>query len=204
MNWLNRLRSRWSDGAFDDDSRDPEVAHLLERARNLPVSQEPQRDLFLGIQNRIADCSRVHAPARWSPTTMFPRPLAALSVGAMLVVTTAFSVLWVVQPSTAPPSDSEVAAIAQRLRERDGVSDVHRSVVAILEAHRARLPLETVVALEENLRSIDRAIAEIHLALESNPNHHALSFLLAEAYQREADLLERIEWWMRSTDEVQS
>ena len=109
-----------------------------------------------------------------------------------------------VQPSGVPPTDAEVAAIAERLRERDGVADVHHSVVAILEAHRADLPPQTVAALEENLRSIDRAIAEIHLALESNPEHHALSFLLAEAYRREADLLERLEWWTRSPKEVRS
>ena len=81
---------------------------------------------------------------------------------------------------------------------------MHESLVAILDARRGDLPAETMAALEDNLRSIDRAIAEIHLALESNPDHPSLSFLLAEAYRREADLLERLEWWMRSPSEVRS
>lgn len=204
MSWLDRLRARFGERAGDEAPRDPELARLLERVRDLPRIQEPQRDLFLGIENRIASRNSEREPARGSLLMMFPRPLAALSVGVLLVATTALSVLWIVQPSGAPPSDAEVAAIAARLRDRDGVADVHRRVMGILEAHRADLPPETVAALEQNLRSIDRAIAEIHLALESNPGHHALSFMLAEAYQREVDLLERLEWWMRSPEELQS
>ncbi len=204
MSWLDRWRAPRSDAAGDLEPGDPELTRLLARSRSLPVSLEPQRDLWSGIENRISGRLFTPEPSRWSLTALFPRPLAAMSVAVLLVATTALSVLWIVQPSGAPPSDAEVAAIAERLRERDGVADVHKSVVAILEAHRANLPPETVAALDENLRSIDRAIAEIHLALESNPEHHALSFLLAEAYRREADLLERLEWWTRSPDEVRS
>ena len=51
---------------------------------------------------------------------------------------------------------------------------------------------------------LDRAIAEIHLALESNPDHHALRFLLAEAYRSEAELLERLEWWLQERPEATS
>ena len=68
----------------------------------------------------------------------------------------------------------------------------------------AELPRETIAVLDENLRSIDRAIAEIHLALEMNPDHHALGFLLAEAYRSEADLLERLEEWLEVIPEVVS
>jgi hypothetical protein len=136
--------------------------------------------------------------------TLFPRPVAAAALAVLLVGTTVLTTWWVAQQPPAPLGDAEVSAIAERLRQRDGVADVHQSLVAILDARRAELPPETVEALEENLRSIDRAIAEIHLALESNPDHHSLSFLLAEAYRREADLLERLEWWMRSSDEVRS
>jgi hypothetical protein len=62
-----------------------------------------------------------------------------------------------------------------------------------------------VEAYEELNRShVDRAIAEIPLALEANPNHHALGFLLAEAYRSEAELLERLEWWLRAPAEATS
>ena len=65
-------------------------------------------------------------------------------------------------------------------------------------------PPETISALEQNLESIDRAIAEIHIALRENPDNHALIFLLAEAYRHEANLLDRVEWWMGASQEARS
>jgi len=204
MSWFERWRTRRSERAEDEESRDPELTRVLERARALPRSQDPERDLWSGIENRISGRAQAPVPVRWSPAALFPRPLAAASIALLLIAGTVLTTLWVAQQPAAPLSDTEVAAIAERLRERDGVADVHQAVVTILEARRADLPAETVAAFEENLRSIDRAIAEIHLALESNPDHHALSFLLAEAYRSEADLLERLEWWMRAPAEVRS
>ena len=204
MSWLDRWTVRRGEKAGDEEPRDPEFAHLVERARGLPSSIEPERDLFLGIENRITGRATQLEPHSGWTVSLFPRPLAAAGIAALLVATTALSVLWVVQPPVASLTDSQVAEIAARLRTRDGVAHVHQSVVAILGTRRTDLPPETVAAIEENLRSIDRAIAEIHLALESNPDHHSLNFLLAEAYSREADLLERLEWWTRVPGEEQS
>ncbi|MCP4037493.1 MAG: hypothetical protein GY733_11195 [bacterium] len=205
MNWLERWVSRRGEGAGDEVPVDPEITGLVERAGALSQRIEPERDLFVGIENRIAQ-RRVHRAephASWW-LSLFPRPLAAAGVAALLVATTALGVLWAVTPPGGPLSDVEAAQIAERLRGRDGVAHVRHSVVAILEARRGELPPETVAAVEQNLRNIDRAIAEIHLALESNPGHQSLGFMLAEAYGREADLLERLEWWTRASNEVQS
>jgi len=210
MSWLDRWRSRGAGPEHEDESSDPQLAALLSRARSLPREVEPGRDLWSGIENRIAQQSEPvpGRPEGWTArcgfASLFPRPVAALALAAVLVTTTALVSTWLAQQPAAPPSDAEVALIAAELRQRDGVADVHESLVAILDARRGDLPAETMAALEDNLRSIDRAIAEIHLALESNPDHPSLSFLLAEAYRREADLLERLEWWMRSPSEVRS
>jgi hypothetical protein len=183
---------------------DPELERLLARSRSLPRGLAPQRDLWSGIENRISERVPALETSPWSLATLFPRPLAATAIAVMLVATTAISVLWIAEMPRTPLSDAEMAVIAQGLRERDGVSGVHESLIALLEDHRAELPPETVAVLDENLRSIDRAIAEIHLALESNPDHHALSFLLAEAYRSEAELLERLEWWLQTPAEATS
>jgi hypothetical protein len=207
MSWLDRWRRRLFDRSSDSETPDPELARLLARSRDLPERMEPSRDLWSGIENRISGRIGAAEPSPWSLVTLFPRPLAAAAVGVLLIATTALSVSWLLSSSVEPRSTVDVAdaaAIAERLRERDGVADVHRSILNILDAHRANLPPETVAVLDENLRSIDRAIAEIHLALESNPDHHALSFLLAEAYRSEADLLERLEWWLQSPPEATS
>jgi hypothetical protein len=203
MKGFDRWRNRGRELAGDEEPRDPELVSLLERARAMPASQEPQRDLWSGIENQITGLTRSPQRAGWSVVSLFPRPAVALAAAGVLVATTVLTTLWIGQQA-GPPSDAEVAAIAERLRERDGVSEVHQNLIAILELHRENLPLDTLNALDENLRSIDRAIAEIHLALEAHPDSHALSFMLAEAYRREVDLLERLEWWMRAPSEVRS
>ena len=205
MNWLDRWRrsrdDRFSDTSADSEALDPDLTRLLDRARSLPRSVEPQRDLWSGIENRVS--GQTPDPVPWSLALLFPRPLAAAAVGVLLVATTAIGVLWISEPGT-PRSDAEMTAIAGQVRERDGVANVHESIVALLESHRTELTPETVAVLDQNLRSIDRAIAEIHLALESNPEHQALGFLLAEAYRSEAELLERLEWWLETPPEASS
>jgi hypothetical protein len=201
-----------------DPGADSELEDLLARARALSRERTPERDLWSGIENRIENRieSRDRALERspWSLTSLFPRPVVAMAMAVMLVSTTALSVLWWTQqggrnldganPFGAPRTDTQMAAIAQDLRERDGVADVHASIRELLDAHRTELPPETLAILDENLRSIDRAIAEISLALEANPDHHALGFLLAEAYRSEAELLERLEWWLQTPPEATS
>ena len=88
-----------------------------------------------------------------------------------------------------------VRVLADSLRERDGTSGTRHDLLALLDERRAQLPPEVVAAVEKNLAEIDRTIAEIHLAFEAHPNNGALQFLLAEAYRREADMLEQLEWW---------
>lgn len=193
--WLNRSK------AGDDEPSDARVAALVERARALPKEVEPERDLFAGIANRIGqpelDRTTEQQPGGWR--SFFPRPLATMVLASSLVAASVLVTLQMTLPS-GPPTDAQAAKIASMLRERDGVADVHTNVVAILDAHRAQLPPETVAAIEDNLRTIDRAIAEIHLALEANPDEHGLTYLLAEAYRREANLLERLVFWTATED----
>ena len=212
MTWTDRWKMGRGRRERSPEESDPELEQLLSRSRSLPRSARPERDLWSGIENRISGDVSSRPESRWSLASVFPRPLAASVLALTLVATTAISVLVLSGVLSgglpgmldAAPSEVEMAAIAKGIRERDGVAQVHQSLVAILEANRAQLPPETVAVLDENLRSIDRAIAEIHLALESNPNHHALSFLLAEAYRSEAELLERLEWWLETPEGVTS
>ncbi len=96
------------------------------------------------------------------------------------------------------PGDTETQWITSTLRGRDGVSDVHQSLIAILDERRDELPADTWAAIEENLLLIDRALMEIHLAMERHPESHVLGLLLAETYRREADLLDQVRWWSRA------
>jgi hypothetical protein len=177
---------------------------LLARARALPREAEPQRDLWLGIRNRI-ELTRAPepAPARvWRMRVSVP--VWAAGAAALLVLATSVGTGWWL--SRPPSLDDPVAvrALADSLRDRDGMTGTRQNLLALLGARRDQLPPEVVAAVEKNLGEIDRAIAEIHLAFEEHPNNAALQFLLAEAYRREADMLQQLEWWTTQEPEAHS
>ncbi|MEN8158437.1 MAG: hypothetical protein ABFS41_00030 [Myxococcota bacterium] len=195
MKWLDRWR-RAEEPPADPAEREALDA-LLERARALPREAQPERDLWLGIRNRIElEQSATRASARpglWGAKLSVP-VWAASAAAVLLVALTVGTGLWL----SAPPSLDDPAAIqalADSLRDRDGVSGVHRDLLALLDERRAQLPPEVVAAVERNLAEIDRAITEIHVAFEEHPDNPALQFLLAEAYRREADMLAQLESW---------
>ena len=198
MKWLQRWR-RVVEPPSDPEER-AALDALRERARALPRAAEPERDLWLGIRNRI-ELSRPAEPVRtrvWGARLSVP-VWAAGAAALLLVATTIGTGLWL---RSAPSLDDPAAirALADSLRERDGVTGVHQNLLALLDERRAQLPPEVVTTLERNLAEIDRAIAELHVAFEENPDNSALQFLLAEAYRREADMLAQLEWWTRSRE----
>ena len=171
------------------------VDALLARARALPRRAEPERDLWMGIRNRI-EMQRPGEPARarlWRARLQVP-VWAAGAAAALLVAAAIGTGVWL---GRAPSLDDPAAvrALADSLRDRDGMSGMRRDLLALLDERRGQLPPEVVTAVERSLGEIDRAIAEIHLAFEAHPDNAALRFLLAEAYRREAEMLEQLEWW---------
>ena len=206
MSFFDRWRQLPDDLAGDEEPRDPELARLVARARALPAESEPSRDLWSGIENRIAAAraSGAEHPSRPRWVSVFPRPALAAAFAVALVVVTSAVTLWVARPLQPSSEELAIRAIAERVRARDGVGEMRASLLSILESRSAQLPAGTVAALEQNLVAIDRAIAEIHFALEASPDDHALSFLLADAYRREAELLERLESWLQVSEEARS
>jgi hypothetical protein len=171
------------------------ISALRERTRALPREAEPQRDLWLGIRNRI-ELQNAAPPERarvWRARVSVPVWAAGAATALLLAVSIGTGVWFSRPPSLDDPA--AVRALADSLRDRDGVSGTHQDLLALLDERRTQLPSEVVAAVEKNLAEIDRAIAEIHLAFEEHPNNGALQFLLAEAYRREADMLEQLEWW---------
>ena len=200
MSWFDRWRRLPEDVAGDETPSDPAVADLLARARALPQEAEPRRDLWSGIQNRIAAGSEPAVPGpRPGWASVFPRPRLAAAFGGALVAATALLTLWLATPPGLDPV-RDAGAIAARARAEHGVSEIRSGLLAILEQRRDELPAETVASLQESLGAIDRAIADVYVALEANPDNHALRYLLAEAYRREAALLEQLEWWLPDSE----
>jgi hypothetical protein len=75
------------------------------------------------------------------------------------------------------------------------VAETYQSAIdeltGVLTAKRDELDPETVRVLEENLRVIDRAIAESRAALEADPASKHLSRMLNDAYNAKLGVLRR-------------
>jgi hypothetical protein len=154
-------------------TREPEVERV-------PRDLEPERDLWPGIAARVRARRRA---ARWR--------LAALAAGLVLAVG---ALLWrgpsaeevPLQASTKPTETVGLAAYAETDRTLAAIRDeLQRSI----EARQDRLPPETRTLVFENLRTIDRAIAEIERALDGAPGNAELTRTYIEYRQRQIGLL---------------
>lgn len=83
------------------------------------------------------------------------------------------------------------AALAQ-IRALEGASgrDI-AELSAALQARRTRLAPETVRVIEENLRTIDRAIQEAQAALAADPGNQRPAHTILAMYMRKIDLLQQ-------------
>jgi len=212
--WTDRL-SEYVDGELDAPTRAALDAHLatcancratrdalvrvVARARQL-ADRDPARDLWAPIEATI-ETSRVTpivtARQRRLVTVSFARLVAAASVVAVL----AGGVAWLVassrphapiasasdsvQPTiTAPAATAAALAVTSY---RDAAADLER----VLEAGRSTLRPETMRVIEENLRTIDLAIAQTDSALRRDPGSAYLNQYLAATMQRKLKLLRR-------------
>lgn len=192
MKWLDRLRR--TEAPPSDPAEREALEALLERARALPREAQPERDLWLGIRNRIELERATSKGAGWFGARLSVPVWAASATAVLLVALAVGTSVWL-RPTVSLDDPAAIAALADSLRDRDGVSGVHRDLLALLDERRGQLPPEVVAAVEQNLAAIDRAITELHIAFEEHPDNPALQFLLAEAYRREADMLAQLESW---------
>jgi len=214
QHWTDRL-SEYVDGELDPPARVAIDAHLatcaecratrdaltrvVARARRVPY-REPSRDLWTSVEAAI-EASRV------TPMPSAPRPrLVTLPVGRLVAAVAAVAIIaagvaWMVASTrSAPPlaavpdsapattgvpmTNSAAVAVASY---RDAAADLERA----LEAGRSTLRPETMRVIEENLRTIDRAIAQADSALRRDPGSEYLNQYLAATMQRKLRLLRR-------------
>ena len=214
QHWTDRL-SEYVDGELDPPARVAIDAHLatcaecratrdaltrvVARARRVPY-REPSRDLWTSVEAAI-EASRV------TPMPSAPRPrLVTLPVGRLVAAVAAVAIIaagvaWMVASTrSAPPlaavPDSAPATTGVPMTNpaalavasyRDAAADLERA----LEAGRSTLRPETMRVIEENLRTIDRAIAQADSALRRDPGSEYLNQYLAATMQRKLRLLRR-------------
>lgn len=163
------------------------LQELLQRAAELPRAIAPPRDLWPGIAERLQP--RRPAASRW---TMGLAAAAALAVA--VTVTT--------RPRTEAPKDgtptaatltNSAAGLPPALEQAEAeYARAAEQLLAAVAARRDTLPPRTVATLEENLKTIDAALAEVRTALRSDPSNPHLNLLLASTHQRKVEVLRQV------------
>jgi hypothetical protein len=169
---------------------------LLRAARGLPEEIRPGRDLWPGIEARIA--AEEPGPRRGFRWPMVGAIAAALAVAAVSSVVT----LWLadeppavivqqppaeglVVPARSAPPEAHFAGHVLGPRYERARMDLTRDLDRQLEA----LPEDTRALVNRNLAQIRGALSEINEALSRDPNNVLLQQLLLAAYQDELAVL---------------
>jgi len=206
--WTDRL-SEYVDGELDAETRAALEAHLatcapcraardelervVARARRVGY-REPANDLWGAIEASIT--TGAPRSRRRLVTLSWARLAAAAAIVALLAGGFAWTiasrrppVVATVPPSraTGAPDERAPAAALAVASYRDAAADLERA----LEAGRSTLRPETMRVIEENLRTIDLAIAQTDSALRRDPGSAYLNQYLAATMQRKLKLLRR-------------
>jgi len=135
------------------------------------------------------------------PRRAAPRTLASssgwLAAAAVALIAVSSTVTWLIVSPAAQVSDGigadvavtspATAAEVQALEARYVLAT--QELEQLLEVQRSQLPPETVGILEENLRIIDRALAEAAAALAGQPGNADLSRILVATWEKKLGLL---------------
>jgi hypothetical protein len=155
---------------------------LVAQARALPRSVLPGRDLWSGIEARLAPVGGTirPSPARERPGPAAWRPLLAAAALGGLLLGAALASHWLRE---AP--DREFA------REQARYAEASAALSRALTGDATGLAPETRAVVERTLSILDQAIAEAEAALAADPRNATLEQMLLARYQQRLDLLRR-------------
>ncbi|MDQ6886867.1 MAG: zf-HC2 domain-containing protein [Gemmatimonadota bacterium] len=179
------------------------LRRVIARARSLPPSVQPSRDLWPAIAAEMSrDASHFPALPRAETGRLqrsrYARP--GLAAAALLLVALSSLVTWRIareghQSAGADPSAAMVAGTAATLVELHGIERDYQlataDLAATLETRRASLDPATVALVEADLRVIDQAIREARAALLADPTNEDLPRMLSTAYRHKLELLQQ-------------
>jgi hypothetical protein len=172
---------------------------VIALAAAAPPRQEPPRDLWPDIAAEITARRRfvLLRSAASRPSLAWAAGLAAAAAVVVAV--------WVVPrgqspaPVAAGPTPEAVVRPAALGTGLDGFAEAERDyqrataeLMAALETRRASLSPESAAAIDENLKVIDQALAEIRVALERDPSSPRLGRMLTSTYEKKIQTLRRV------------
>lgn len=177
-------KQRFSDQADFDRALEKECASLSKAI-------EPKDDLWPGVLEAIENAEPTdtgHTQEHVGGSIIW-----RLAAGVMLVLTSSLVTAWWMEQSnpenfiaTYGPASGNFG-MTQALDVN--YTDVRSQLITDLNQHLPNLTLETRQIVEQNMRSIEISLAEINVALESDPNNASLQRLLLATYQQELNML---------------
>ncbi len=177
------------------------LRELMAHAAALPRSLAPPRDLWPGVEARIA------RPVGWAWLVAGVKP-AALAA-AVIVVIGVIAAVWrneapgtvrtVAIPVERPEGVEPASTIAGAAWEDPVLAQAEReyeaAASALLDALQQRsraLSPETLARVQDNLQVIDRALSEVRGALARDPRNPELSRMLVATHRKKVDVLQRV------------
>jgi hypothetical protein len=177
---------------------------LVDEASSLPEWVEPPRDLWPGIEQRLDEADRpIPFPARRSTVPVWGYGLLAASLLIAIVAG-----VYINRGSGEPgpvaeqgmpsPEGRKVEEAGWQPERPTDVLAIEEAIIKnkqelreALDARRDSLDPEAAATVDKNLKLIEDAIAEIHVALDKEPSNAELNRMLMAAHQRELYLLQR-------------
>jgi hypothetical protein len=175
------------------------LRELLAHASALPRSIAPRRDLWPGIAREIERRKAWSWPrfTTWQPLLAVAAAVAVALGAIFFGQPAATPVHTVVVPSpgarsgyelrpAAISSNPEVAAMEQDYQ------DAATALLAALQEREGEIAPGTLESVERNLAVIDKALAEVHEALEQDPGRPELGRLLVSTHRKRVDVLRKM------------
>ena len=174
---------------------------LLAEADALPDGIDPPHDLWPGIAARLESEGRfklLRGPWR-----------LPLGLAAAVVLASAAYFFWQTSPRPAAPLVAEKAveagvpearpvsfpsgALPPDLVEAERkYAEATAELMVALDQRRGQIAPETVAAVEENLKRIDVALAEVRTALRQDPDNAQLTKLLTSTHRKKVQTLQQV------------
>lgn len=169
-----------------------ELRRVAADAPGLRVDSQPSRDLWPGIAERLAPRTRTRA-APWlsfPAGRLVPRWTLATAAAAILVLAAG---LWIWQADRPSRTAGVPAPTASGVATAEHDGEYEKHVASLEREVRARLAADPrlVGVLEENLATLDVAMANYREALSQAPGDARLRGRLAETRQRKLAVLQQ-------------
>jgi anti-sigma factor RsiW len=195
-----RAVARHLEGCTECRTSDARMRALLARVGALPRSIAPRRDPWPSIAERIMTGKVVKLDYAGRSRRWYLLGAAAVAAAVLVAAVSLVTALLVrsereSRMASAPerPAATVVTPASLELAQAQATYDAaRRQLLAALDARKASLSPQTVAVVEQNLKIINGAVAEMQTALARDPGNRELPALLVTAYQQEIDLLQRV------------